>query len=148
VEYFLIGVTVLVAIQTVREAWRAGGDDPIWDLQWRALTADDRARLAVAGLSPSSTSALEDPEERKLAEGFSRQERRLRSHLELVLLAALVLAVALTLVGIATHHAVALIIGTYAVLKWGIDVLRDRQIKRRVRTAIASAAGPAPTTAP
>jgi hypothetical protein len=86
VEYFVIGVTVFVAVMGVRDAWLVDSDDPTWDLRWRALDASSRASLAVAGLSRSTTAAIFDPEERELAERFGRErQRRVRRALDAAL---------------------------------------------------------------
>jgi hypothetical protein len=111
-------------------SWRASGD-PHWNLRWRALGADDRARLTVAGLSRSSTKALLDPEERELAEDFGRHERWRRAYLDLLMLAALTLIAALMLAGAASSSNVGLILAAYAVVRWPGESLRDWQIKRR-----------------
>lgn len=143
-DYVLIGITAFVAVATIRQAWQGGGDDPNWDLRWRALDPDEQARLAVAGLSLASTAALDDLEERELAEGFGRREQRLRARLDLALLAALVLAAALLLAGAASLSSFGLIIAAYGALQWAVGSLRDRQIKGTVRLAGEPDAAPAP----
>lgn len=134
-DIFLIAVTVFIAVQTVRDAWRTGPANPTWDLRWRALDSDDQTRLAVASLSRSTTAALVDAEERELAEGFARRDRRRLAYLDLGLLAAVALATALILAGFAHHGAIGLIIGAYALVRWPLESLRDRQIKRGLKPA-------------
>lgn len=137
VEYFLIAVTVLVAVQTIRDAWRTGPENPSWDLRWRALDPGDQSRLAVAGLSRSTTAALVDADEREMAEGFARRDRRRRAYLDLVLLAALALTSALMLAGATDHRTFGLVLGAFALVRWPLDSLRDRQIKRGLKPASA-----------
>jgi Flp pilus assembly protein TadB len=81
------------------------------------------------------TTSLDDPEEREIAEGFGRRERRGRARIELVLLAVLVLAVALMLAGLTDSSTVTLVIAVYTVVRWPVESLRDRQIKRRLGEA-------------
>ena len=137
-EYFVLGIVVLASVLTIRDAWQASAGDPNWELRWGALGADDRGRLAVAGLSDTSTAALVDPEERELAEGFGRHERKRRAYLDLLFLAALTLVAALMLAGVASSSDLGLTLGVYALLRWPGESLRDWQIKKRAGAEAAT----------
>jgi hypothetical protein len=144
VDIFLVSATVFAAVVGVWNAWRVGGDDPLWDLRWRALGADDRARLAAAALPGGKASSLEDPEERQLAEGFGRRERRRRAYLDLAVLVVLGFSSALLLAGIVGPGLFGLVLGVYAVLRGSAESLRDRRIKSRVTRAAAQDPAPSP----
>lgn len=133
-------MAVLAAVTAIRNAWRRGSVDPLWELRWQALDPSDRARLAVAALSVTSTAALVDPERRALAEGFGRRERQRRAYFDLLLLVVLALVAALMLTGVTSFSALGSIIAMYLGLRVVADWLRDEQIKRRVRTAYATKA--------
>lgn len=137
-------MTVAVAGLTVWQVSRARACDGNWQLRWRALEPDDRARLAVAGLSGTTTAALVDPEERELAEGFGRQERRRRTYLDLALLITLAFVTALMLAGITHPSAFGLILATYGLLRWPFESFRDHRFKSRVRTETEPDAAPVP----
>jgi hypothetical protein len=142
VGILLICVTALVSIAALKTALWRGSDDPNWELRWRSLDPGYRDWLAAMTTSRAWLATLTDPEEIELAKGFSRRERRRRAYADLAVTALLIVAVALALAGVLPFSTWGLILGCYTLLLAGGAHLRDRQIRRKVRTWSDATAAP------
>lgn len=92
-----------VAAFSVAAAFRSGDDDPKWELRWRSLDPEARARISVAARAREwggSASKLIEPEGIELALGLRRRDRRRRAYVEVALAPFLVVAAYLTLIGL------------------------------------------------
>jgi hypothetical protein len=146
VDYFLVGVTVLIGVMALSTALRPGVDDPSWELRWRGLDPVHRDWLAAMTTNPRWMRTLSDPEEVELARGFSRHERRRLAYFELASGAVAALAVALTLAGLAPVSTVGLGLGLVAMVRFSVESWRTRQIKRKVRLGFEPGDLPTPLT--
>jgi len=132
VDIFLIAVTILTSVATLRVAFWRGADNPSWELRWRGLDPGYRDWLAAMTTSLAWRATLTDPEEIALANGFSRRERRRRSYLDLAATALLVVGVAATLAGLLPLSVCTFGLAIYAMVRWAMEAARDRQIRNKV----------------
>lgn len=92
----MIIVVVVVGVSAAIAAFHPGADTPNWELRWRSLDPEDRARISTAA---RSNAELTEPAEAELAAGLRRRDRRRRGYIDLAAVPFVAAAAALTLAG-------------------------------------------------
>jgi hypothetical protein len=128
-----VAVVLVTAATNLSTVLRAGSDTAEWERDWQFLPEADRARLAALTRTVTWREQLSDPAETKLACGFERREDRQRARTHLALLPILIVPTILVLGGILGESNVGRALSLFVVLDFGVNKLRDEQIKRRAR---------------
>jgi hypothetical protein len=147
-DIVLISVTVFVGVISATTILRPGADDPNWELRWRSLDPGYRDWLAAMTTDPRWMKTLTDPEEVELAKGFARRERRRLAYFDLAAGVLVALVVALTLAGLVRLSATGFALGLFALVRWGAESWRQRQIRQKVRLGFEPGELPTPLTEP
>jgi anti-sigma factor RsiW len=135
----IVAGLVLTAETNLSLILRAGPDTPEWERDWQFLPEADRLRLAALTRTLTWRKELSDPVETKLACGFERREKRRRAPAHLALLAIVIVPAILAFGGIVGGGIVGTALGTFVLLDFAVDKLRDEQIKRRARAVTDTA---------
>jgi hypothetical protein len=93
----LAAISALVLISSIRPAFRRGVDSPTWELRWRGLAPDDRARIAAAARTGEE---LADPDDSELAAGLRHRTERHDAYFHIAVLALPVAAAILAITGV------------------------------------------------
>jgi hypothetical protein len=134
-------MTLALAISCVfatRSAFGAGADNLSWELRWRGLDAEDRARISMAARSKA---ALTAPEEVELAAGLRRRDLRRRAYVDVAALPVLTAAAALALAGMLSLGAVGMPLAIYSVFVGLWSYLRVKEMSGKPRAVTSPDAG-------
>ena len=138
--------TILVAFTffgAFAGAFRPGADGASWDLRWRSLDADERARIVTAANSREARAKLTAPDDLALVNGYIRYKRRRRSHVDLAGASILVVLSAFTLAGLLGAGALGFIASLFLVAGAAWEYLSEKQMNGRLRAMVDAERSPA-----
>jgi hypothetical protein len=131
--------TVLIVFTFVTAfaaTFRRGADGPNWELRWRTLGADGRARIVTAANSREARAALTAPEDLTLLAGYRRHKRRRRGQVDLAATSILVVASAFTLVGLLNVDILGFVAGLFLLPAATWEYLSEKQMDGRLRAVV------------
>jgi hypothetical protein len=133
--------TVLVAFTFVTafaEAFRPGADGPSWDLHWRSLDAEGRARVVSAANSREDRAKFTDPEDVALLDGYIRFKRRRRSYVDLAGSSFLVVLAAFALAGLVGTSEFGFVATFFLLAAAAWEYLSEKHMNGRLRAVVAA----------
>lgn len=137
-DIFWTILVVFTFITAFTGAFRPGADGANWNLHWRALDPQGRARIVTAAHSREARARLTEPEDLGLVAGYTRFKSRRRAYVDLAASSLLIVLAAFALAGLVGTGDLGLAASLFLVAAGAWEYLSEKQMNGKLRAVAAA----------